>query len=241
MESRLNFDISRQPDQYTCGPTALHGIYRFFGDDRSLESVIAETPTLDNGGTLAVFLGIHALRCGYEVTLYSWNLQVFDPTWFGRDPDAIVAGLEAQLKVKDGKRLQLASRAYLEFLGLGGKIRMEDLTGHLMRRYLKKDIPILSGLSSTYLFNEPREFGERSVPDPIRGHPQGHFVVLCGYDSAERRVMIADPLHPNPLARDRQQYQVDLDRVMNAILLGILTYDSTLLIVRPNRDQASTD
>ena len=71
----------------------------------------------------------------------------------------------------------------------GGDVRMEDMTGNLLRRYLKRSIPILTGLSATYLYNERREFGERSTPDDVRGLPQGHFVVLCGYDVVERTVM----------------------------------------------------
>ena len=37
--------------------------------------------------TLAVLLGCHALRRGYEATIYTFNLQVFDPTWFEEPTD----------------------------------------------------------------------------------------------------------------------------------------------------------
>lgn len=241
MESRLNFDISRQPDYFTCGPTALQGVYRFFGDDISVTQLISEIERTENGGTLAVFLGTHALRRGYDATLYTWNLNVFDPTWFLKGAEPLASLLLEQKKHKPKARIQQATRGYLDFLELGGRIKMEDLTAHLIRRHLKKDVPILAGLSSTYLYNEPREFGEQCLPDNIRGTPQGHFVVLCGYDSAERNVMIADPLHPNPLAKEHQQYTVDLDRVMCAIMLGIVTYDSAMLVVQPRKDQSATD
>ena len=62
--------------------------------------------------------------------------------------------------------------------------------------------------------------------------PAGHFVVLCGYDRVEKTVLVADPYQPNPLAPG-QQYVVSVDRVINAILLGILTYDANLLILQP--------
>src|SRR5690606_34118877 len=51
VESRLNFDISRQPDYFTCGPTALQGVYRFFGDDISVAQLISEIERTENGGT----------------------------------------------------------------------------------------------------------------------------------------------------------------------------------------------
>lgn len=236
MESRLKFEIERQPDQFTCGPTCLQAVYAYFGDGLPLQQVIHETPRLENGGTLAVQLACHALKRGYHATIYTWNLQVFDPTWFRSPEISPEVWLRQQMQAKkESRRLQQASEAYLEFLALGGELKMEDLTGQLIRRYLKKHIPILTGLSSTYLYGEPREFGKNSRPDPVRGTPQGHFVVLCGYDAESRTVRIADPFHPNPLAKDDQRYEVPLDRVMCAIMLGILTYDANLLILRPQQ------
>lgn len=232
METRLQFQISRQPDNLSCGPTSLHAVYRFFGDEIPLEDVIRQTPMLEEGGTLAVLLGSHALRRGYSATLYSWNLQVFDPTWFVPNAPDIAERLKLQIEAKDKPKLRMACEAYLEFLSLGGVIRMEEFTGSLFRRYLKKQIPILTGLSATYLYLCAREHGANCDPDDVRGYPAGHFVVLCGYDSERRLVLVADPLLPNPIT-ETHYYEVEVDRVIRAILLGVLTYDANLLIVQP--------
>jgi hypothetical protein len=111
---------------------------------------------------------------------------------------------------------------------------MEDLTGNLIRRHLQQNIPLLTGLSSTYLYRERREHPLTSQPDDTAGVPGGHFVVLCGYDPHERSVLVADPFHPNPLSTD-YKYEVPLDRVVCSILLGILTYDANFLVIRPRR------
>ena len=37
---------------------------------------------------------------------------------------------------------------------------MEDLSGRLIRKYLKRDQPILTGLSSTFLYRTAREIRE---------------------------------------------------------------------------------
>ena len=140
------------------------------------------------------------------------------------------------LAAKESRKLRTATNAYLEFLELGGKIRMQDLTPGLIRKYLKREIPILTGLSATYLYQNAREFGPNSDSDDVRGRPAGHFVVLCGYDPDSRGVLVADPMMPNPLA-PRQHYVLDVDRVISAILLGILTYDANLLIIEPRRSQ----
>lgn len=234
MESRLQLDILAQPDNLTCGPTCLHAVYRFFRDQLPLEHVIQEIPQLLEGGTLAVLLGCHALRRGYDVTILTCNLQIFDPTWFQPPFPQLSERLRAQMAFKQSPKLRVASEAYLELLNLGGNIKMEDFTSRLIRRYLKREVPILTGLSATYLYRSAREFGPACEPDDIRGEPVGHFVVLCGYDSVERTVVVADPFHPNPLSVN-YKYEVSLDRVVCSILLGILTYDANLLIVRPHR------
>ncbi len=230
METRLDFRVERQPDDVTCGPTCLHAVYRFYGEDLPLDRVIAETQSLKEGGTLSVFLGSHALRQGYKATIYTYNLQIFDPTWFERTPVDIRERLLTQAKLKRNRKLRAATKGYVEFLDLGGKFRMQDLRPKLIREYLKKDIPILTGLSSTYLYRAIREFGPKNTDDDVRGEPQGHFVVLCGYDPTTREVLVADPLHPNP-AFEIRHYTVPIERVITAILLGIVTYDANLLII----------
>jgi hypothetical protein len=234
METRLKFDILAQPDNTTCGPTCLHALYRYHAQELPLETVVAEVATLEGGGTLAVLLACHALKRGFEATIYTYNLEVFDPTWFRAGAPALAGRLQAQMAVKDSLKLQAATLGYLEFLRLGGQVRMEDLTSDLIRRYLKRGIPILTGLSATFLYRDPRECGPQLGPDDVRGVPAGHFVVLCGYDRESRNVLVADPLMPNPLSREHL-YELDIDRVVNAILLGILTHDANLLILQPGK------
>jgi hypothetical protein len=197
--------------------------------------VIAETPQLCEGGTLAVLLGCHALRRGYEATICTCNLQVFDPTWFWPTPQPLRERLRAQLEAKDMPKLRVATEGYFQFLDLGGQIRMEDFTGALIRRHLKRDIPILTGLSATNLYRCAREFGPNCEPDDIHGLPVGHFVVLCGYDRRDRTVLLADPwLNPK---REGHRYSVCVDHLIRSILLGILTYDANLLIIHPGRSR----
>jgi hypothetical protein len=197
-----------------------------------LEQVIRETPKLEKGGTLAVLLGCDALRRGYRATIYTFNLKVFDPTWFA-SRKSLVPRLRAQRAAKrKSAKLKAASQAYIDFLQLGGKIRMQDLNASLIRRYLKRSIPILTGLSSTYLYQCEREIEPEGQSDDILGVPNGHFVVLCGYDKQRQTVRVADPYLPNPIAEDHY-YEVGLDRLVCAILLGVLTYDANLLVIEP--------
>src|SRR3990170_1990178 len=100
-------EILPQPDDTTCGPTCLHAVYRYYGDDIALEDVIADVEPLESGGTLAVLLGCSALRRGYGAMIHTCNLEVFDPTWFRRGVD-LAERLRAQAAVKPKRRLQAA-------------------------------------------------------------------------------------------------------------------------------------
>lgn len=231
---RLEFEVQPQPDSATCGPTCLHALYRYYDDPVELGDVIAEVTPLPGGGTLAVSLASHALRRGYGARIYTYNLQLFDPTWFGDSVD-IVGRLQAQRSAKRDARLDRATEAYLEFFDLGGELRFEELTPDLIRRWLKRGRPILTGLSATYLYGCARERADES--DDVRGEPVGHFVVLSGYDPATRMVTVADPLHDNPRFGSRY-YDVGAPRLINAILLGIVTYDANLLLITPPADVA---
>lgn len=230
MHSRIVIDMLPQPDETTCGPTCLHAVYQYYNHNVELDEIISQVQSFQEGGTLAVMLGIHALKRGFQVTIYTYNLQIFDPSWFQNNVD-LSRKLKEQAEFKKTRnKLQIASTAYMEFLKMGGKIKYQTLNPDLIRKYLKKEIPILTGLSSTYLYNTPREYGPDSDYDDIRGEPGGHFVVLSGYDATEKKILVADPFPKNPLS-PTLYYDVDMNRLINGILLGILTYDANLLII----------
>lgn len=233
MESRLELEILRQPDDSTCGPTCLHAVYRFYGDEVDLDGLVREVRPLATGGTMSVSLACHALRRGYRATIHPYNPQLFDPTWF-RMPVDLAAKLREQLGVKgDEFRLRHATEAYLEFLELGGRLADDDLTPALLREHLRNGQPLLTGVSATYLYADVREVDSRE--DDVRGQPVGHFVVLSGYDARTDEVLVADPLHDNPRYRT-PYYWVDVHRLIGAVFLGVLTYDANLLSLEPPGD-----
>ena len=222
-----------QPDDVTCGPTSLHAVYNYFGDKIPLKKVISEISYLEEGGTLAVMLAIHALKRGYDATIYTYNLSVFDPTWFHGKVD-LKSKLCEQLKHKKSKRLHRATDVYVEFLSLGGIIEFINLTPSLLKKIFATKLPILTGLSATYLYNCSREtwIGDESIYDDVKGYPTGHFVVLSGYDEETRNVIVADPYRENPVSQN-SYYSVKATRLINSILLGILTFDANLLVIKP--------
>ena len=229
----MNLLMLPQPDDTTCGPTSLQAVYRYLGLELGLDEVIGAVDVLEEGGTLAVYLGLDALRRGFQAELVSYDLHAFDPSWNGLPPDALVERLEAQLRYKHGKKFTESTRAYQAFLRGGGRLRFDDLTTTLLHRYFDRGLPILTGLSATYLYGTRREYTDRRgrlVHDDLKGVPTGHFVVLGGFEDGE--VVVADPYQWNPIAQDHY-YRVDARRLLNAILLGTVTYDANLLVLAP--------
>ncbi len=227
--------IENQPDETTCGITCLQAIYRFYDENPpSLETLRIEVECLQEGGTLAVMLGNHALQKGYHVTIYTYNLQIFDPTWFLKKNINLKEKLIQQRNCKKGNsKLQQATDAYLKFLDYGGKIKYTDLTPKLFRKIFNRGVPIITGLSSTYLYNAMREISPSPTEvkeDDICGEPAGHFVVLVGYDASNKRIIVKDPypLHPG---KKNITYKVRVGRLINSILLGIVTFDANLLVI----------
>jgi hypothetical protein len=229
----LGFDIKVQPDDVTCGPTCLQALYNYYGDTIPLKQVVQEVKQLKAGGTLAVMMGNHALKRGYKAKIYTYNLNVFDPTWFKHSSKKIIQNLGQQMEFKHKRRkLQVASRAYIKFLESGGELGYAELDSNLILQYLKRGTPILTGLSATYLYGTAREIPQFDIYDSIKGEPAGHFVVISGYDEDKQCVYLSDPMEPNPMGKG-QVYSVSFTRLINSIMLGIVTYDANLLVIEP--------
>lgn len=231
--------ICRQPTETSCGPTCLQAVYDYYGYHLPLDEMLKEVLMLQSGGTLAVNLGLHALKHGFEATIYTYNLQVFDPTWFTPTPlssEELIRKLQAQIRAKSHRRIREACKAYIQYLKQGGILKMEDLSSELILRHLRKKRPLLTGLSSTYLYQSAREYvyQGRQRTDDIRGQAEGHFVIVEKYDLRRRLVQIADPYGQNPFS-PTLRYRIPIGRLVTALLLGVLTYDSNFLVIAPKR------
>jgi len=58
--------------------------------------------------------------------------------------------------------------------------------------------------------------------------------VISGYDEDKDCVYLSDPMEPNPLGKG-QIYSVSFTRLINSIMLGIVTYDANLLVIEPRK------
>lgn len=232
---RFDIQISPQPTETTCGPTCLHSIFKYHGEKRSHQKLIDEITYTETGGTLGVNLGINAIKRGFQVDIYSHNLNVFDPTWFKLSKEDMIKKLNAQIQCKAGSRVSDASRHYVEFLKKGGAIKYSELTAEFLYETLQTCGPVICGLSATYLYMSERERNDTCEFDDINGFPQGHFVILSGMSGDLSTVEVSDPLSTNPFSEERK-YQVKTQHLINSILIGVITYDANIMSITREKE-----
>jgi hypothetical protein len=234
----LKLNIIEQPDDETCGPACLASVYQFHKSTLSIDKVVKEVDMFEEGGTIAANLGRHALSAGFETELYSFNLTVFDPSWFELSTKDLIKKLLLQVKKKPhNTKLLKATDAYIDYLKKGGILKFDDITPQLIRSFIDRGLPMVVGLSSTFLYRSIRENPLTTDFDDVGGEPTGHFVVVNGYDPDRRTVRIADPFKPNPLA-EGHYYETNMIHLISAIFMGVVTYDANLLVVKPKGFEA---
>lgn len=235
---RLHVPPLIQPDDNSCGPTALMMVCRHYGDPISFEEASAGIERNEDGGTLAVHLGRAALDRGYEARIWSWNLRLFDPTWKRLNRRELLERTQARRNVVKSVRARQALLAYEKFLEAGGIVGFAELEPKLLVSILDRGRPLLTGLSATYLYQMAREIPATNATDDIAGEPVGHFLVVSGYREGGKRFLVQDPFAKRP-NRDAARQVVDARRLLNAILLGQTTYDALLLELWPKGGRSS--
>lgn len=230
----LKIELFTQPDEFSCGPTCLAKVYKYLGLDVSLETVLREIDRNEDGGTLAVYLGIDVLRRGLAARIFSYDLRIFDPTWRHLTRNELREKVRLRMPHLDSAKAKQSAQAYLEFIDLGGRIAFEELTPALLKRLLDRQHPVLAGLSATHLYSFMRETHDpitgEVFDDDVAGESTGHFIVINGYENWGRRFIVRDPSSHVPQTPDGRLI-VDAQRLINSILLGDLTYDAVLLEV----------
>ncbi|MGE3634568.1 MAG: C39 family peptidase, partial [Sandaracinaceae bacterium] len=189
----LDVPVLAQPDDVTCGPTCLTKVLGHHGDLRDFVEISRHVQRNPDGGTLGVYLGRAALALGYDATIYSYNLRVFDPTWRDLDSAGMRAKLAARAALKRDPRLLGVIEAYRSFLDEGGVVRLDDLDADLLKTWIARGRPIISGLSATYLYGIARDDPDTNVADDVGDEPANHFVVIAGYREGGRRFVVNDP------------------------------------------------
>jgi len=227
----LGVQRKTQPDLVSCGPTSLGMVLESLGTSFSTHRLREITEVNLDGGTLGVNLALVAQKLGHQAVMHCYNPRVFDPTWVKLSNFQLVEKLRQSEHVATSVKMKKTLGAYRQFLINEGKICFAELTSELLVRLLDSGLPVLCGLSSTYLYQCSRENPITGEDDDVRGEPAGHFVVLSGYQGHGARFLVVDP-YPEVETDPRGRCIVEAHRLINSILLGVLTYDAVLLQIQ---------
>lgn len=208
-----------------CGPTALTQLFHYFDIDQSVEETIEQTSMIPGLGTYDGNLGCTAIKKGFKVTITPQNLNVFDPTWFSLNREALLSKLRARAEIIEDKYLVASTNGFIDFLELGGELEFKHYSEDLLFEKLALG-PFIVGLCSTYLYGEMRDKG--GVKDDVKGERLGHFVVVDGYNSETDEFTIKDPWHSIPFSPNGE-YMLKGDKLITSMLLGEATYDATIV------------
>lgn len=215
--------MKRQPTDESCGPTALDAVYRHYGEDFGLSTLVAEVGTTIGGGTTAAMLGIDAISRGFSAAIRDFSPGLFDPSWDGLPVDRLYGKLSESAATSVGKKRQVLE-SYMTFIEAGGLIDLGPWEPGILLEELRHG-PAICGLCCNSLYRSPRErfVDGKCIVDDLRGGPCGHFVVTELADNG--RIAVHDPW-------DADVTVMDESRLAMAILLGSTTLDSYVLAVR---------
>ena len=190
-----------QPDDATCGPTSLHAVYRYFGQELDLASVIDAVAYLEGGGTLAAYLGLDVLASrvrGLHLLLRPSPVRPY----LGGTGYALShrQATTAAFLQKEGSSSGRPRKPTSAFCNTGASCGLPTSRSTCSAPISTGKLPVLAGLSATYLYRTMREYAiapNQTAYHDLQGEPAGHFVVLYGFSGwrhSRRRPLPGQPL-----------------------------------------------
>jgi len=204
----------------TCGPSSLQQVLTYYGKKITLDEILKEVKMFKYG-TWTSYLGIYAIKHGFNAKRIYYDVNYIDPSWFKLSRDRLIRKLQVALKKEKSKIRKDGIISLLDYLKTNGKIIFQIPSKKLLIDYLRRKIPIIMCLSSTILYKR-RRFDLKKDKRSEYGKPVGHFVVIGGYKNGN--FIINDP-H----ARYGGVYEVSEDKLIFAWLF----WGGDSLIIEP--------
>ncbi len=212
-----------------CAPASFVSVMSYFGSTIDLEALIKKSSKSCKFRDWDYILGTLALKEGFDVTVHSRSLLIFDSTWFKLERINLMRNLRNQRSYLEEiskslpgfKRLEIEAKCAYKFLDSGGKIDFSPISKNLITGYLKQNLPVIATFTSQLIFGIPKETSISK--DPIRGEPWKHTVVIKGYRGDS--FFVSDPARKG----STKEYPLQKDLLLD----GIIRYDSNLVVISP--------
>lgn len=194
-----------QPTNTTCSPTALSMLLGYYGHEISVGDISTKVPQVKNSkgenfGTINQQMATWCENLGFDVVLYTADVQVIDQSWSKLSSIEVIERLEARkagLKVPSLGELwnDAYCQAYIDYIKSGGELHIVNAITSNMLYELLKEGPLLPCLSFDTLYGKGRtsNAGEnKTKPNDINGKAWNHSVVIYGNDEGGN-FLVADP------------------------------------------------
>jgi hypothetical protein len=194
-----------QPTNNSCSQSSLAMLLSYYGKQFTPEDIMEIIPVRlrDDGtpwGTINQNLATWCLGEGFDVDLYSADIEIIDLSWMGLEKDEVIKRLEETKKTRDvpiyGPEIsRFYIDSYIDFLNSGGRLHIEPyMTTKLLDECLAKG-PILACTESNILHSSGRSVHPElrtGVEDAVNGILANHSIVIVGKDD-EGRYKYMDP------------------------------------------------
>jgi hypothetical protein len=199
----------------TCGPSCLLNIYQHFGRKTSLATILKELGVKNDESTHLPQLARHLNRNRLKTVILSSCAHNISPNWATKNKKEVIELLKKWV-THNSKDKWLADALHLLFyLQEGGEVKLVDLTTKVIDGHLAKSDVVLSCLEESWLWGKRKISGTAKF-DNIRGHTEGHFVVV--YDRRGSDYLVSDPF-PTGLKGKEGLYAVDKEKLLVSTLI----------------------
>ena len=173
----------KQEKKYGCIPACLQQVFAYYDKEVSQEEILNSLDKPERGMSVPA-AGTFAKRSGFNPTIVTNNMDIFDPTWFDVGSEKLIQHLKEKKSSLDEYNKSVVED-FLEYLEIGGQIGFDTIDSELFVRSLSNKVPVIIELSSTDLYKKKDS-----------GEIEGHGVVIAGFDGD--KVKVVDPDRDNP-------------------------------------------
>jgi len=175
----------------TCGSSSLQQVLAYYGVKLGLDEILKDIKKYKYG-TFMPYLGLYAKRLGFMPKIVTYDVKVFDPTWFGLLVGQIIKKLETRSREMDVPHVYRSEcKAFVRYLKAGGAIEFDFIKKGRIIKELERKRPVIVDVCSTILHRKERKNRVKDKYSDTSGEPMYHAVVVSGHEKG--KFIIVDP------------------------------------------------
>jgi hypothetical protein len=235
-----NIPHTKQEEAADCAQAAAAQILAFYDVHKTVGDIKSEVgvgkdasgkPVGSSVGHLAAYL----IGLGFEVTMHTSDIQVFDRSWIDLDVQELIQNIRRRTPQVQHPRYEAdliteVCEGFIVFLEKGGKMDFSVVDEAYLHSLLEQG-PIYTVINYQFMFDAPKgqysKGQDRFITETIKGQPNTHAIVISGYK--EGKFSVIDPDKPV----EESERWVDASRLVGAYYLADMDIDSILLTLTP--------